>query len=74
MDPVDEKDLGTVDGGRIVISSVRGKTVAKARLTDKVKPRVAFMPIHYQGSNLITSDTRDPISKIPEYKRWLPVR
>jgi predicted molibdopterin-dependent oxidoreductase YjgC len=60
--------LGIADGGRIVISNSRGKTVAKARLTDKVKPGVVFMPFHYQGANLLTSDARDPISKIPEYK------
>lgn len=68
MNPVDGKALGIADGGRIVISNSRGKTVAKARLTDKVKPGVVFMPFHYQGANLLTSDARDPISKIPEYK------
>lgn len=68
MNPEDGKALGIVDGGRIMVSSVRGKTVAKAKLTDKVRPGVAFMPFHYQGANLVTSDARDPISKIPEYK------
>jgi predicted molibdopterin-dependent oxidoreductase YjgC len=52
----------------IVISCVRRKTVAKARLTDKSRPGVAFMPFHYQGANLVTSGARDSISKIPEYK------
>jgi formate dehydrogenase (coenzyme F420) alpha subunit len=68
INPEDGKALGIVDGGRILVSSVRGKTVAKAKLTDKVRPGVAFMPFHYQGANLVTSDARDPISKIPEYK------
>jgi predicted molibdopterin-dependent oxidoreductase YjgC len=37
-------------------------------VTDKVKPGMAFMPFHWQGTNIITSDALDPVAKIPEYK------
>jgi formate dehydrogenase major subunit len=29
---------------------------------------MAFMPFHYHGTNLLTSDALDPVSRIPEYK------
>jgi predicted molibdopterin-dependent oxidoreductase YjgC len=29
---------------------------------------MVFMPFHFKGANLVTSDALDPISKIPEYK------
>jgi anaerobic selenocysteine-containing dehydrogenase len=52
----------------VVVSTLRGETRARARVTNVVKPGMVFMPFHYHGANLITSDARDPISKIPEYK------
>ena len=46
----------------------RGETEARARITEKVKPGMVFMPFHWQGTNIITSDALDPVAKIPEYK------
>ena len=57
-----------VHGGLVVVKTRRGEAEAKARVTEKVKPGVVFMPFHWQGTNLITSDALDPVSKIPEYK------
>jgi formate dehydrogenase alpha subunit len=68
VNPEDASSLNIVDGGMVEVSTLRGKTRAKARLTNAVKPGMVFMPFHYQGANLITSDARDPVSKIPEYK------
>jgi predicted molibdopterin-dependent oxidoreductase YjgC len=45
----------------------RSQTEARARITEKVKPGMVFMPFHWQGTNIITSDALDPVAKIPEY-------
>jgi len=66
--PQDARGLGIAAGDLVVVSTRRGKTEARARLTEKVRPGVAFMPFHYHGTNLITSDALDPVAKIPEYK------
>ncbi|MDI9398441.1 MAG: formate dehydrogenase subunit alpha [Euryarchaeota archaeon] len=68
VNPEDASSLNIVDGGMVVVSTLRGETRARARVTNVVKPGMVFMPFHYHGANLITSDARDPISKIPEYK------
>ncbi len=68
INPEDASKLNLADGEMVVVSTRRGETGARARLTTSVKPGMVFMPFHYQGANLITSDARDPVSKIPEYK------
>jgi formate dehydrogenase alpha subunit len=68
INPEDASRLGIEDGEMVSVSTCRGETDARARLTEKVKPGIVFMPFHYHGTNLITSDALDPISKIPEYK------
>lgn len=68
MNPEDASRLGIEDEEMVVVSTCRGEAEARARLTEKVKPGIAFMPFHYHGTNLITSDALDPVSKIPEYK------
>ncbi len=66
--PEDANNLGITAGDLVVVSTRRGKTEARARLTEKVRPGVVFMPFHYHGTNIITSDALDPVAKIPEYK------
>jgi len=60
--------LGISEDDPVVVSTRRGEVEAKAKLTDRVKAGVAFMPFHFNDANLVTSDALDPISKIPEYK------
>ena len=64
----DAAKLNVRNGGMVMVKTRRGETEAKARVTEKVKPGVVFMPFHWQGTNIITSDALDPVSKIPEYK------
>jgi formate dehydrogenase alpha subunit len=66
--PEDAQGLGIASGDLVVVSTRRGQAEARARLTEKVRPGVVFMPFHYHGTNLITSDALDPVAKIPEYK------
>jgi formate dehydrogenase (coenzyme F420) alpha subunit len=68
INPEDASHLNIAHGDIVVVKTRRGDAIAKARVTDKVKPGVAFMPFHWSGTNLITSDALDPVAKIPEYK------
>jgi formate dehydrogenase major subunit len=66
--PQDASALRVWHGDMVKVKTVRGETEARARVTDKVKPGMVFMPFHWQGTNIITSDALDPVAKIPEYK------
>lgn len=68
INPVDAAPLGIKDGDSVEVATERGKTSALARVTDSVKPGVVFMPFHYPGTNLLTTDARDAEAKIPEFK------
>lgn len=68
MNEEDATRLNVSDGDMVVVKTRRGKAKARARVSDKVKPGIVFMPFHWKGTNLITSDALDPVSKIPEYK------
>lgn len=68
INPEDAAKLRVRHGDMVMVKTRRGETEARARVTDKVKPGVAFMPFHWQGTNIITSSALDPVAKIPEYK------
>jgi formate dehydrogenase major subunit len=68
ISPEDAAGLKVRHGEMVMVKTRRGETEARARVTNKVKPGVAFMPFHWQGTNIITSSALDPVSKIPEYK------
>lgn len=68
ISPEDADLLKLRHGDAVMVKTRRGETEARARVTDKVKPGMAFMPFHWQGTNIITSSALDPVSKIPEYK------
>ena len=68
INPEDATTLKVRHGDMVKVKTVRGETEARARVTDKVKPGMAFMPFHWQGTNIITSDALDPVARIPEYK------
>ncbi|MBN1323143.1 MAG: formate dehydrogenase subunit alpha [Methanotrichaceae archaeon] len=68
ISPEDASQMSILEGEMVNVETRNGKTDCKVRITDKVKPGMAFMPFHWQGTNIITSDALDPISKIPEYK------
>ncbi|OYV08421.1 MAG: formate dehydrogenase, alpha subunit, partial [Methanosaeta sp. ASP1-1] len=55
-------------GDMVRVITPRGQAEAKARITEKVKPGMVFMPFHYHGTNILTSEHIDPVAKIPEYK------
>ncbi len=68
--PDDAARIG-LNGKRIVrVASRRGEIVLKARITDRIKPGIVFIPFHYAeaAANTLTNAAIDPIAKIPEYK------
>jgi assimilatory nitrate reductase catalytic subunit len=61
--------VGVGDGEPLRVTSRRGTTVARAVLSDSVRPDTVFMPFHWAGSaNLLTNDALDPVSRMPEFK------
>jgi formate dehydrogenase major subunit len=68
INPEDAAELKVLHGDMVKVKTLRGETQARARVTEKVRPGMAFMPFHWQGTNIITSDALDPVAKIPEYK------
>jgi formate dehydrogenase major subunit len=70
LNPKDGKRLQVRHGDYVRVSSRRGSLVSKVQLTDRVKPGMIFMPLHFEEAmaNLLTNPALDPISKTPEYK------
>jgi formate dehydrogenase (coenzyme F420) alpha subunit len=68
INPADAAELKVGDGVMVKVKTIRGETEARVRVTEKVKRGMVFMPFHWQGTNIITSDALDPVAKIPEYK------
>ncbi len=54
----------------IRLTSRRGETHARARVTDRIGEDVVFMPFHYSEgqANYLTNTATDEIAKIPELK------
>jgi formate dehydrogenase major subunit len=68
--PDDAKALQIEPGEEIKTSSRRGSILTKARVTERVRPGVVFIPMHFieNAANRLTSAALDPITKTPEYK------
>lgn len=68
INTADAAGLCIASGNEVTITTPRGKTRALARLTDRVKRGVLFMPFHFPGTNVLTSDVTDAEARIPEFK------
>jgi len=66
----DAEKLGIRDMGDCMVSTRRGQLTVKARVSDKVKEGVLWMPFHYveAPANLLTNDAFCPIARTGEYK------
>ncbi len=64
----DAEELDVADGDEVIVASTRGEAVAVARLSDGIKRGVVFMPFHFPGANILTSEFSDAEARIPEYK------
>lgn len=70
INPADAVRVGITDRRRVTVTSRRGSITLTARVTDRVREGVIFIPFHYveAAANILTSDALDPESAIPEYK------
>ncbi|QDU82342.1 Nitrate reductase [Polystyrenella longa] len=68
LNPQDARELGVVSNDWIVVKSQRGRLRAKAFVTQAVRPRQIFIPMHYKETNVLTDAVFDPYSKQPSYK------
>jgi formate dehydrogenase alpha subunit len=70
INPKDASALGIADSEMVKISSRRGETTVKARLTKICPPGLVSMTFHFAESptNVLTNAALDPIAKIPETK------
>ncbi len=68
--PVDAEKHGISDGGKIAVSTRRGRIETLALVTDRVERGSIFLPFHFAEApaNRLTNDALDPVAKIPEYK------
>jgi len=71
VSPQDAARAGVSGRGLIRLRSRRGEMTARAVVTDRVAPGVAFGNFHFPGPhnvNRLTIGALDPTAKIPEYK------
>jgi len=66
--PIDANKHHISDNGRVDISTKRGEIAAKAVITENILPGVVFIPFHFSGVNVLTTDAMDSRAKIPEFK------
>jgi assimilatory nitrate reductase catalytic subunit len=69
--PATAHTFGIVDGDAVIVTSRRGATEVRARLTPAIRHDTIFIPFHWAGSaraNLLTNPALDPISRMPEFK------
>lgn len=70
INPSAAESLGIKQGQEVRVVSRRGEIGIKALVTDRVNPRIVFIPFHYWESpaNALTHISLDPDAKIPELK------
>jgi assimilatory nitrate reductase catalytic subunit len=70
--PETARGLRIANGDLVVLTTLRGRAVVKARFSRDIRLDTLFVPFHWGGTdisaNALTISVRDPISKIPEYK------
>ena len=66
----DAEKLGIEDGEIVRVTSRRGSIIPQVEVTDRVKPGLTFITMHYKeaAANVLTQAVYDPVSGIPEYK------
>lgn len=74
--PLDAKLRSIQDGDPVTVTSARGEVQVAAKITDRIKKGVVFLPMHWgktlsrdlSRANNLTDDRIDPKSKQPGYK------
>ncbi len=71
INPEDARALAVEAGSRVKVSSRRGSIIVKALVTKRPAKGVVFVPFHFKeaAANVLTSsNSLDPIAKIPSFK------
>jgi predicted molibdopterin-dependent oxidoreductase YjgC len=70
MNPKDAEKLGIGNGDMVNVTSRRGEITAKAKVTERSREGMVFIPFHFNEApaNCLTNDVLDPDSKMPELK------
>ncbi len=68
--PDDAVELQVVDREMIRVTSRRGSVEGRAKVTDRVPPKMIFLPFHFAeaAANVLTAAVIDPDSETPGYK------
>ncbi len=68
--PEDAANLSVNEGDIVKLATRRGEIEVPARISNKVKPGLLFVPFHFaeNSANILTNSAFDPVAKIPEYK------
>jgi formate dehydrogenase alpha subunit len=68
--PQDAQRQSVKEGEKLKVSNRRGSLTAKAWVTERVRPGVVFIPMHFleNAANWLTNAALDPVTKTPEYK------
>lgn len=76
INPIDAFKNDIKNGDIVVVSSKNGEVRVKAKVTDSIKEKVVFLPMHWgkqlendlNRTNNLTNNVVDPISKEPDFK------
>jgi len=70
INPLDAQKFGISDGEEVYLKSRRGKIKLTAKVTEKIKQGVVFVPFHFAeaAANYLTIDALDPVAKTPQLK------
>jgi formate dehydrogenase alpha subunit len=70
MNRVDAEKYGLADGEMVLVSSRRGQTAVRTKVTEICPPGIVSMTFHFAESptNVLTNSALDPVAKIPETK------
>ena len=68
LNPDDVADLNVQSGDKVVVASQRGSLMANVVVSPGILPGQAFIPMHYEETNLLTHAHFDPYSSQPSYK------
>jgi assimilatory nitrate reductase catalytic subunit len=71
MHPETARGLQIGDGDLVVLTTLRGRLVVRARFSRDIRFDTLFVPFHWGAAgsaNSLTNAAIDPVSKIPEFK------
>jgi assimilatory nitrate reductase catalytic subunit len=71
INPLAAQRAGIRDGALVTLTTRRGTSTARAKLTRDIRDDTVFVPFHWGGTasiNRLTNPALDPTSRMPEFK------